>query len=166
MKEDDSMKARYFALPLGVLLLANTSLASAHNGEKLGTVHFPVSCAPAVQADFERAVALLHSFWYEEALKAFTTVTTADPSCAMGWGGSARSVHPPRGPPPSQGRLQRGPAAAEKARPLKAPPREKDYTGATDTYYRKNNKLNPPPPAAAKKKAREQVPRRYPDDRE
>jgi len=33
--------------------------------QQLGTVHFPVSCAPAVQKPFERGVALLHSFWYE-----------------------------------------------------------------------------------------------------
>src|SRR5262249_50210243 len=160
------MKARYFALPLGVLLLANTSLASAHNGEKLGTVHFPVSCAPAVQADFERAVALLHSFWYEEALKAFTTVTTADPSCAMGWWGIAMSVYYPLWQPPSQAMLQKGSAAVEKARTLNATPREKDYIGAIDTYYRDNDKLDHRTRAAAYEKAMEQVSRRYPDDRE
>jgi hypothetical protein len=51
--------------------------------EKLGTVSFPTSCAPAVQARFARAVALLHSFWYDEAEKAFGEVAAADPSCAM-----------------------------------------------------------------------------------
>jgi hypothetical protein len=57
------MNTRCFVLALVVLLLGGLAVASAHDGEKLGTVRFPVSCAPAVQADFERAVALLHSFW-------------------------------------------------------------------------------------------------------
>ena len=160
------MKPRHFALSLGVLLLANTSLASAHDGEKLGTVRFPTSCAPAIQADFERAVALLHSFWYEEALKAFTAVTVTDPNCAMGYWGIAMSVYYPLWQPPSQAMLQKGSAAVEKARTLNATPREKDYIGAIDTYYRDNDKLDHRTRAAAYEKAMEQVYRRYPDDRE
>jgi hypothetical protein len=41
---------------------------------QLGTVHFPVSCTPAAQRTFEKGVALLHSFWYEESEKAFFEV--------------------------------------------------------------------------------------------
>jgi hypothetical protein len=45
---------------------------------------------------FDRAVALLHSFWYAEAAKAFTTITEADATCAMGYWGLAMSVwYPP-----------------------------------------------------------------------
>jgi len=51
--------------------------------EQLGTVHFPVSCTPEAQKIFEMAVALLHSFWYEEAEKAFLDVEKQDPKCAM-----------------------------------------------------------------------------------
>ena len=50
---------------------------------QLGTVIFPVSCAPSVQKPFERGVALLHSFWYEEAEKEFMQIATDDPHCAM-----------------------------------------------------------------------------------
>jgi len=160
------MKARFFALALSVLVLAGAAVASAHDGEKLGTVHFPVSCAPAVQADFERAVALLHSFWYEEALKAFTAVTTADPSCAMGYWGVAMSVYYPLWQPPSPAMLQKGSAALEKTRGLTATPREKDYIGAIETYYRDNDKLDHRTRALAYEKAMEQVSQRYPDDRE
>ena len=60
-------------------------------GERLGTVTFPIACQTALQPPFERAVALLHSFWYLEALKAFTAVTQADPDCAMGYWGIAMS---------------------------------------------------------------------------
>jgi hypothetical protein len=160
------MKARYFALALSVLVLAGASVASAHDGEKLGTVRFPVSCAPAVQADFERAVALLHSFWYEEALKAFTAITTADASCAMGYWGIAMSVYYPLWQPPSPAMLQKGSAAIEKTRGLTATPREKDYIGAIETYYRDHDTLDHRTRALAYEKAMEQISQRYPEDRE
>lgn len=55
--------------------------------EQLGTVSFTNSCAPAVQAPFERAVALLHSFWWQEGEKAFREVLERDPDCAIAtWG--------------------------------------------------------------------------------
>src|ERR1700753_849118 len=55
--------------------------------EKFGTIHMPVSCAAAEQAPFERGIALLHSFWYEEATKQFQAIVDADPGCAMAhWG--------------------------------------------------------------------------------
>ena len=160
------MKIRCLALALTVLLLAGATVASAHDGEKLGTVRFPVSCAPAVQPDFERAVALLHSFWYEEALKAFTAITTADATCAMGYWGIAMSVYSPLWAPPSAAMLEKGSAALEKTRGLTATPREKDYIAAIDTYYRDHDKLDHRTRAVAYEKAMEQLYQRYPDDRE
>src|SRR6202051_4308082 len=59
---------------------------------QLGTVHFPISCAASVQQPFARGVALLHSFWYEEAEKQFLSITHADPHCAMAHWGIAMSV--------------------------------------------------------------------------
>jgi hypothetical protein len=54
---------------------------------QLGTVHFPVSCVSFAQKPFERGVALLHSFWYEEAEKQFLQVAKDDPHCGMAhWG--------------------------------------------------------------------------------
>ena len=47
--------------------------------DRIGQVSFSISCAPATQRPFERAVALLHSFWYLEAVKGFTEVTRLDP---------------------------------------------------------------------------------------
>src|SRR5438132_733746 len=60
---------------------------SAHELDRLGKVHFPVSCSAAAQKEFERAVAILHSFWYEESERAFGAAIAADPSCAMGYWG-------------------------------------------------------------------------------
>src|ERR1700693_332656 len=55
--------------------------------EKLGTVSFCVSCVQAVHARFDRGVALLHDFWYEEAQRQFEEIAKAEPHCAMAhWG--------------------------------------------------------------------------------
>ena len=60
--------------------------------EQLGKVHFPVSCSPAAQAQFDRAMALLHSFFYPETVKAFTAITETEPGCAMAYWGLAMSI--------------------------------------------------------------------------
>src|SRR5437899_9347185 len=99
-------------------LLCSSSMASAQGagGEKLGTVTFPVSCTPAASQQFVRAVALLHSFWYEEAVKAFTEVTVTDPSCAMGFWGVAMSMYYPLWYPPSEATLKAGLAVLDRAK--------------------------------------------------
>ncbi len=60
--------------------------------EQLGTVHFSVSCTPDTQKSFEKGVALLHSFWYEEAEKTFLEAQKQDPKCAMAHWGTAMSL--------------------------------------------------------------------------
>ncbi len=60
--------------------------------EKLGLVAFPISCAPLVRAEFNRGVALLHDFWYDEARSQFEKILKADPSCAIAHWGVAMSV--------------------------------------------------------------------------
>src|SRR3954466_1911785 len=75
-----------------ILIIAATSALGAQehqhpNGEKLGTVHFQTSCAPAAGAEFDRAIALLHSFEFGGAIRGFNAVLAADSSCAMArWG--------------------------------------------------------------------------------
>src|SRR5438067_12786267 len=58
-------------------------------GEQLGHVAFATSCRPDAQARFERAMALLHSFWWEEGARAFRAVAAADSTCAMAYWGLA-----------------------------------------------------------------------------
>ena len=50
-------------------------------GEQLGSVHFPISCSQDAQRQFDRAVALLHSFFYPETVKAFSAIAQAEPAC-------------------------------------------------------------------------------------
>jgi hypothetical protein len=68
------VEAACFLLLVLVLILGDMPLSAQvvpPTGEKIGQVSFPVSCAGTMQKPFERAVALLHSFWYLESAKAF-----------------------------------------------------------------------------------------------
>jgi len=135
--------------------------------EKLGTVSFPTSCAPAVQARFARAVALLHSFWYDEAEKAFNEVAAADPSCAMAQWGVAMSLYHPIWAAPTPAEVKRGQEAVAKARAAGAPTeRERDYVAAAEAFFRDAETVDHRSRAVAYEKAMERVHGRYPDDRE
>ena len=149
------------------LLHASVASAEGATGEKLGTVTFPISCSPAASQQFARAVALLHSFWYEEAVKAFTEVTVTDPSCAMGFWGVAMSMYYPLWYPPSEATLKAGVAALDRAQALGAKtPRERDYLAAIEAFYRDWDKSDHRSRTLAYEKAMERVYARYPDDRE
>ena len=130
-------------------------------------VDFPIACGSAVQTTFKHAVWTLHSFWYPEALKAFTAITEAEPSCAMGYWGIAMSHWYPLWFPPGPAALKAGSEAVEKA--IAAGPkteREKDYIAAIATFYRDSDKLDHQTRTVAYEKAMEQVYLRYPGDRE
>src|SRR2546427_832736 len=64
------MTLRTVALTLTLLLALGTGGITAQ--DKVGTVHFATSCSATVQQDFERAVAMLHSFWFSASTGAFT----------------------------------------------------------------------------------------------
>jgi hypothetical protein len=134
---------------------------------KVGEVGFPVSCSADAQQQFTRAVALLHSFWYEEAVKAFTGVADVDPSCAMAYWGVAMSNWYPLWYPPSAAALKAGSDAVAKAQSIGAKTdRERDYIEAIAVFYRDSDKLDNRTRSIAYEKAMEQVYLRYPDDRE
>jgi tetratricopeptide (TPR) repeat protein len=135
--------------------------------EELGNVYFPVSCSAAAQKQFERAIAMLHSFWYEEAEKAFAEVTATDPSCAMGYWGIAMSLYHPIWYPPDTASLKKGGAAIQKAKSVGVKTdRERDYVAAIETFYKDSDKLDHRTHAVAYEKAMEKLYLRYPDDRE
>jgi tetratricopeptide (TPR) repeat protein len=136
-------------------------------GEKLGVVNFTVSCNGAAQQQFNRAVALLHSFWYEEAEKGFAAVTKSDPNCGMGYWGIAMSYYHPVWSPPVAAELRNGSAAVQEANVVGAQtPRERDYIAAIGTFYQDADKLDHRTRALAYEKAMEQLHLRYPKDDE
>ena len=135
--------------------------------EKLGRVNFQVSCRPQARRQFNRAVAWLHSFEYEEAEKAFTEVAVTDPRCGMGYWGVAMSNYHPLWAPPSAAELQKGLRAIEKAKAAGArTKRERDYIAAIEVFYRDYDKLDHRTRTFAYSEAMEQLYRRYPSDRE
>jgi hypothetical protein len=139
--------------------------AHAHAaGEKLGTVDFPVSCRPEAAAAFTRATALLHSFGYEEARRAYEDVARKDPRCGMAQWGIAMTYYHPIWTPPPPADLAAGKAAAEKAAALGAgTDRERAYIAAIGAFY-----AAPDPRARAEafQVAMADVARRFPADDE
>jgi hypothetical protein len=135
--------------------------------QQLGTVHFPVSCTASVQRPFERGVALLHSFWYEEAQKEFEDIAGRDPKCAMASWGIAMSLWHQLWNQPDAATIKMANEALSKAQALKIPTnRERDYLAAIGAFYRDSGKLDHHARAEAYSKAMQQMYVTYPDDRE
>lgn len=110
--------------------------------EKLGIVKFPTSCSPNLQQDFERAVALLHSFAYSAAEKAFRDLTAKDPNCAMAhWGVAMTYFHQLWEPYVAPQDLARGQAEIDQARRLGGLERERGFIDALNMIYAKADSL-------------------------
>ncbi|HKU61118.1 MAG TPA: hypothetical protein VJQ44_07880 [Gemmatimonadales bacterium] len=130
---------------LGLLLIAGgvaPSLSAqehAHgHGERLGRVVFPVSCRAEAQHRFERAMAALHSFWWEEGPRAFGAVLEADSTCAMAhWGLALNAWGNPFAGGPSKDLVRTGAGEAAQAAALGAPTaRERGFIAAASALYR------------------------------
>ena len=165
------MKLRSLAIFLILTLWFLIALADdVHHhdaAEKLGTVSFPISCAEGSQKPFERGMALLYSFEYEEAGNQFKDVSTKDPRCAMAYWGEAMSLYHQLWARPGKEDLKRGADLLEKAKGLKpATPRERDYINALAVFYSNSGKLEHPRRADAYATAMAGVYQRYPQDRE
>lgn len=135
--------------------------------EGLGTVEFSISCTPEAQAEFNHAVAMLHSFWFAPAIESFTTVTTLDPTCGMGHWGVAMSLRNNPFSPPSAQALEDGWAAVEQAQAAGAKtPREEGYIAAIAAFYQDATTVDHRTRAEAHTQAMEQLVNQYPEDRE
>jgi len=135
---------------------------------QLGTVSFPVSCAPSVQKSFERGVALLHSFWYEEAEKEFQHIASDDPHCPMAHWGVAMSLWHQLWNEPDKKVIEHGLDELHQAKTTDGPatPREKAYIAAIAAFYSNSKKMNHDARAKAYSDAMKKVYESYPDDHE
>src|SRR5579872_5905796 len=135
---------------------------------QLGTVTFPVSCAPNVQKPFERGVALLHSFWYEEAEKEFQQIAADDPTCAMAHWGVAMSLWHQLWNNPDPQVIGKGLDEVHEAKNTggQTTPREQAYITAISAFYTNSKKLDHHARAKAYSDAMKKVYEAYPDDHE
>ncbi len=135
--------------------------------EKLGKVAFQTTCAPRVALEFERSVALLHSFAYTASEQAFRKVAADDPTCAMAHWGIAMSHYHQLWSPPGPSDLRDGAAEIEQAVRLGGgSPREKQFIAAAALYYKDSDHVAPPLRAAAYADAMSVVAQSNPKDTE
>ena len=157
------------------IALAFSAVAVADEGhhdeltqQQLGTVHFPVSCTPDAQKTFEKGVALLHSFWYEEAEKTFQDAEKRDPKCAMAHWGEAMSQWHQLWNQPDAATIRQASAELKQADQLSSATtaRERDYIRALRAFYANSANADHHARAQAYCTAMEKVYRKYPDDHE
>ncbi|MEO6022180.1 MAG: hypothetical protein ABIP64_03525 [Burkholderiales bacterium] len=135
-------------------------------GEKLGTVEFRVECNAEAQQEFNRAIALYHSFWFDPANKSFDKVAQLDPGCGLAhWGRALSALGNPFAWPAPAKALQAGAGAMQKAEQVGArSERERDYIAALGKFYSDWDKTEHRPRALAWEAAMQQLASRYADD--
>jgi hypothetical protein len=137
------------------------------DGEMFGTVSFTASVPDSLKKDFNIAIALLHSFEYDEAEKMFAKIIDQAPDCAMAYWGVAMSNFHPLWAPPSPAELQKGAKATELARSIsKKTKRESDYIEAIAKFYENGDQLDHRSRVLKFENAMEKIYRSYPDDKE
>src|SRR5438477_3464357 len=166
------MKFRLFHLSF-LFSLALPVPVQAHDADSqsgpLGKVSFPTSCDPKVQPAFERAVAMLHSFWYSAGEKAFRDVLKKDPQCAIATWGVASIImsNPLAGQGASPKGAESAQAAIDEGRRIGAKTkRERDYIEAVAAYYKDFTSRPEKDRQATRAKAYEALAQRYPNDDE
>lgn len=149
-----------------IALQALAPAAANADSEKLGSVRFENSCAPGVQANFNRSVALLHSFEFGPAIDGFEAVIADDPACAIAnWGIALSYWGNPFGGVRSTTALQQGLAAIERGRSADSgDARERAYIDAAATLFENYPEISQPDRILAYAGAMERVSSQYPDD--
>ncbi len=133
---------------------------------EVGSVHFATSCAKQVQPGFQRAVALLHSFQYEQARSTFQDVSNQDPTCAMAYWGIAMShYHGLWDNGDTKAGREAIKIAQQKATAAAVTARERAYIDALSEIYREDGKTDYAHSQAFEQKMAE-IQSSYPDDTE
>jgi len=156
------------ALATGLIIASLATGALAQQEERLGKLAFPTSCDPKVQPDFERGVAMIHSYWFTVARRTFERVLQEDPGCAIAyWGIALDYLGNTLATTPTRADAEAASAALDKARATGAKTeRERDWIDALSAYYRDHEKTPVNARLAAYNAAMERVAQRYPNDYE
>ena len=152
----------------GLITAALSGSAVAQQDQKLGKVSFPTSCDSKVQAEFDRGVAMLHSYWFIIARRTFEGILQQDPTCAMAyWGVAMDYLGNTLAVAPTRADAQAAWDALEKARAVGAKTqRERDWIEALSAYFRDHDKVAVDARLVAYNAVMEQMAQRYPDDYE
>lgn len=135
--------------------------------KQFGLVEFETSCSGKVKKDFNLAIALLHSFEYDEAEKVFAKIIDEEPACAMAYWGVAMCSNHPLWSPPTGPELKKGAAAIAIAQSLTAKTkRESAYIEAMALFYKDWEKLDHPTRSIFFEKAMEKTYKENPGDKE
>ncbi len=167
------MPVRTMRIFLNLLLIATLASAQEHHHEELaaveglGSVSFPISCPANDQQDFNRGVALLHSFSYKNARLEFEQITRRDPTCAMAYWGEAMSLYRQLWVRPTSSELAEGFKLIERAKtgPIKTD-RERGYIDAAAAFYNGDPKVSYEARRAAYSQAMKRVHELAPNDDE
>jgi hypothetical protein len=170
MMKHFTVLALLFALSLPAAAFAQHETHAGGAADQIGgaSVNFQTTCAPALSKDFNRAVALLHSFWFAQAISAFNGVLASDPSCAMAhwgialseWGNPFAGLRAPQ-------QLERGRAAILTAQATGSPSaRERAYIDAAASLFTDGAPATQRARTVAYADAMEKLARAYPDDME
>ncbi|MFK5972435.1 MAG: hypothetical protein QM485_04060 [Flavobacteriaceae bacterium] len=131
---------------------------------QFGELKFSLSCSYETRATFDLAVALLHSFQYTEAEKAFVKVIDADPNCPMAYWGVAMSIYHAAWFPPSEKDLTKGSKIIEVAKILAMDDKQRDYINAIDAFYTDWKTVDHKTRAKRFEEKMEQIYLKYPED--
>jgi hypothetical protein len=150
-------------LVVALVLAVHPALAAE---EQFGEVHFPISCGEDAQRQFERGVAMVHSFDYPATIAAFTALTKTAPHCAMAYWGLAISLRPnPLVKPLPVALLKRGAEAIQKARlAATQTPRERQWIEALGLYFADYATVPQEQRTLAYEAAMARLREQYPDD--
>jgi tetratricopeptide (TPR) repeat protein len=146
--------------------VGHATATQAAEPERLGQVLFKTSCSAEAHKQFERALAMLHSFFFPETVKAFSAIPQTDPSCAIAYWGLAVSIRPnPLVGPFDAATLKRGLEAVEKGKAIGAKTQpERDWLAAIEEFYKDYDKVDQDTRTKNYEKAMEALVQKYPAD--
>ena len=155
-----------------LILLASSAMAQEHqhgSGDRLGAVHFATSCNEGAQTEFDRGVALLHSFQFNRAIEGFNAVLGKDSTCGIAYWGIALSdwSNPVAPGAKDKSQLQAGRESAERGKTAGAKTeRERAYLAAVGKLYSDYENTLQRARLIAYRDAMHEVAAKYPEDHE
>ena len=166
MRHSTKLFAAGFVAAFAPVALAHGDDVEQKTRRELGHVLFQTSCTAAAQQQFDRALGMLHSFYFPETVKAFTAIPEADPGCAIAYWGIAISQRPnPLVGPFDAATLKRGLDALEKGEAIGAKTqRERDWLAALKEFYKDYDKVDQDTRTRNYEKAMGALSGKYPKD--